>query len=145
MKWRLRRHTILRCCRLCKNAGCPLELRGACVWRPLFRDAAPGSRFFDGLSDWRIPFRLYCLSCWYLILWDLFFPHFFHCFSLPNSLFLSDSHLTVWLCSVSSMSIRVGNFVSCRDGVFGVRRSVDHLFRPLCFVLAIRCVCVSSR
>jgi hypothetical protein len=78
------------------SAGCPSELCGACVWRPLFRDTAHGFRFF-------VPFRLYCLSCWHLVTWDLFTPHFFHCSSLPRSLFLSNSHLTVWMCSLSSI------------------------------------------
>jgi hypothetical protein len=36
---------------------------GICVWRPLFRDAAPDLFFFVGLAGWHVLLRLYCLSC----------------------------------------------------------------------------------
>jgi hypothetical protein len=85
--------------------------------------------------------RLYMMSCWRCTLSVVVVPHSYQSWSRPSASFPSRSHLTVCLCSVSSMLTSDG---CLWGGVAGVCRYVGRLFRPLHSVRARPCECAVS-
>jgi hypothetical protein len=102
---------------------------GCCVWHFLFLVVVVVFCFFCGSAFSVLRLRLYMLSCWCCTLSVVVVPHLYQSWSRPSGLFRSRSHLTVCLCSVSSMLTSVGCLLGvpwqCRWSVSLRRSSVS--------------------
>jgi hypothetical protein len=87
---------------------CSPAVAQLCACRLRFREDVTGFRFFCGPGCCLVILRLYILSCCCCTLWVVVVPHFSQPWSRPRASFRSRSHLTVCMCSVSSMLMRVG-------------------------------------